>query len=130
MPLSYFLRAASRLRSASSWPFAAASICRLAVSITRCALRTFEDDVLLEDRQRGLLDVSRLNCATPRAPLRRAVEDRVGEDEPTRQFLKFSLKSWSAASHQFVFDERPAAAGRAARFGSVDEGLPDRPFLP
>ena len=80
MPLSYFFRAASRLRSASSRPFAAASICRLAVSITRCALRTFCTTFCSRTVQVRLLRLEVELGHSPRAS-RRAVEDRIGEDE-------------------------------------------------
>ena len=87
MPLSYFLRAASRLRSASSWALAPASIWRAAVSMTRCASRT-PTTMSCSSTVRLAFDVSRLNWATPRAPRAVAIQDRVGEHEPDSPVLE------------------------------------------
>ena len=67
MPLSYFLRAASRLRSASSWPFAGGvDLPRRGVD-DAVRVAHVEDDVLLEHRQVRLRRLEVVLGDAPRA---------------------------------------------------------------
>ena len=77
IPFSNFFRSASRLRSASSRPFRAATIERQAVSIDRIALRT-RSDTFCSVTVSCDLEASRLYATRPLAPAG-PVQDGIGE---------------------------------------------------
>ena len=91
MPLSYFFRAASRLRSASSRPLPAATIWRRGLD-RPVRVAHVDDDVLLERRQQGLVGLE-VELGHAPLPLGRAVEDRVREHEADAPVAEVWVKS-------------------------------------